>query len=82
MPQDKAQEMSNPSNDNHEEILAAFMHEIVAMRNRFADYIAKYEVWDFLSVGEAQFMNEISEACQKFIDTQSINRAKEQKKDN
>ena len=61
--------MSNNVNDEHLELIGATINEIIGIRNRFADYIAKYEVWDFLTVGEAQFMNDISTACQKFLDT-------------
>jgi hypothetical protein len=61
--------LSHPVNDEHMEVLSAYINEIVRMRNNFADYVAKFELLDFLTREEVEFMNEISIACQKLSDT-------------
>lgn len=78
--------MSHPVNDElndkHMEVIGAFLSQICAFRAQFADYIAKYELYEMLTKNEAEFMNEIAISCQKFLDTELINQAKEQKKSN
>jgi hypothetical protein len=48
------------------------MNEICAMRNRFADFVAKFELYETLTRREAEFMNEISVAVQKFNDSKPL----------
>lgn len=60
------------TNEEHMQVLDAFINEIVAMRARFADYVAKFELYGQLTRAEAEFMNEIALACQKLADTNSI----------
>lgn len=69
--------MSDPSEP--EEVLSAYINEIIAMRYRFADFVAKFELYETLTRREAEFMNEISLACKKFEDTRQLtNQEKEE----
>ena len=71
--------MSHPVNDEHMEVLGAFIAEFIGMRNRFVEYMAKYELDAFLDENETQFLKDISIACQKFLDTEANNQAKKGK---
>lgn len=63
--------------DHHEEIISAFLYEITRMRANAVNYIAKFELYEKLSQEEAIFLNEISIACQKFLDTVTIKGVKD-----
>lgn len=60
------------TNEEHMQVLDAFINEIVAMRARFADYVAKFELYSQLTRAEAEFMNEIALACKRLEDTNTI----------
>lgn len=59
-------------NDEQTQLVDGYINEISAMRNRFADYIAKFELEGYLTLAENEFLYEISIACQKLADTNTI----------
>ena len=66
--------MSNQINDEHLEAISAYLHEIVAMRHRFADYLAKFELWGMLTPEEQTFCNEIGLSVKKMVETKELKR--------
>lgn len=66
--------MSHPVNDEIEEVIGSFFSEFIGMKNRFVDFLHKWERIDLLTRNEAEFLNEISIACQKYIDNEELKR--------
>ena len=52
------------------QVCMSFIHEILAMSQRFGTYVADHEMENFLTVAEHEFKYQIAVACQRLIDTQ------------
>lgn len=73
--------MSNQVNDEHMEVLGAFIHAVISTSKEFALYVNKWELHGFLTRNEVELMNEVAISCQKFLDTEKLNQAKGAKSD-
>jgi len=69
--QDVSDETITNTLDEHIQVVQATIYEIIAMRQRLADYINKFELINILTREEVEFLNKVAIEGQALIDGRS-----------